>query len=250
MASADSNIRTIQVNTAGAAQKGVEMGAELPSGPQAGGSRKQRGAGRRSNRTQKVLQVGEVTKLQAGGSQSASPGTAVQLAASHIPGPAGAPTPPAPVGVDSAATQKGAVLTVAEPPTAAPAKTGGSPAAAAAAATPVKVVLAAAKKKKPGVVLAAAVTTKPAVQAAAGGGLKKHAATTRHKARKIKVSMKTLRKKIHRAKTIRKSAEGASLEQIKKELQKAGILKEGSKAPEGILRQMYADFMTLKSRAL
>jgi hypothetical protein len=114
----------------------------------------------------------------------------------------------------------------------------------------VKVVLAAAKKKKPGVVLAAAVTAKPAIQPAAGGGLKKHAATTRHKARKIKVSMKTLRKKIHRAKTIRKSAEGASLEQIKKELQKAGILKEGSKAPEGILRQMYADFMTLKSRAL
>jgi hypothetical protein len=112
----------------------------------------------------------------------------------------------------------------------------------------VKVVLAAAKKKKPGVVLAAAGAAKPAIQPAAG--LKRHAATTRHKARKIKVSMKTLRKKIHRAKTIRKSAEGASLEQIKKELQKAGILKEGSKAPEGILRQMYADFMTLKSRAL
>jgi hypothetical protein len=39
MASADSNIRTIQVNTAGSSQQGVEMGAELPSGPQAGGSR-------------------------------------------------------------------------------------------------------------------------------------------------------------------------------------------------------------------
>jgi hypothetical protein len=48
MASADSNIRTIQVNTAGAAQKGVEMGADLPSGPQAGGSRKRGGAWERS----------------------------------------------------------------------------------------------------------------------------------------------------------------------------------------------------------
>jgi hypothetical protein len=249
MASADSNVRTIQVKTGSEAQKGVEMGAELPAaGPQAGGSRKQRGGGRRS-RTQKVLQVGEVMKLgaaaaQSGGSQSASPGTAVQLAATHIPGPAGQATPPAPVGVDSAATQKGAVLTVE-----APAKGGGS----AASATPVKVVLAAAKKKKPGVVLAAAGGAKPVVAAlnASGGGLKKAGTGhTRHKARKIKVSMKTLRKKINRAKTIRKSAEGASLEQIKKELQKAGILKADSKAPEGILRQMYADFMTLKSRAL
>jgi beta-lactam-binding protein with PASTA domain len=134
------------------------------------------------------------------------------------------------------------VLTVAAP--AEPAKGGGS-----AATAPVKVVLAAAKKKKPGLVLASA---KPAAAVA----LKKVIATkpaaghTRHKARKIKVSMKTLRKKINRAKTIRKSAEGASLEQIKKELQKAGILKADSKAPEGILRQMYADFMTLKSRAL
>jgi hypothetical protein len=196
---------------------------------------------------------------QSGGSQSASPGTAVQLAATHIPGPAGQATPPAPVGVDSAATQKGAVLTVEAPaaPSAATkgggAASGGASGGSAASATPVKVVLAAAKKKKPGVVLAAAGGAKPVVPAlsTSGGGLKKAGAGhTRHKARKIKVSMKTLRKKIHRAKTIRKSAEGASLEQIKKELQKAGILKADSKAPEGILRQMYADFMTLKSRAL
>jgi hypothetical protein len=140
------------------------------------------------------------------------------------------------------------MLTVDAPAAAPSAATKGGGGGSAASATPVKVVLAAAKKKKPGVVLASA---KPA----AGVGLKKVVAApaaghTRHKARKIKVSMKTLRKKIHRAKTIRKSAEGASLEQIKKELQKAGILKADSKAPEGILRQMYADFMTLKSRAL
>jgi hypothetical protein len=70
------------------------------------------------------------------------------------------------------------------------------------------------------------------------------------KARKIKVSMKTLRKKIHRAKTLRTAAEKATVEEIKKELLKAGILKGDSKAPEGILRQMYADFLTLKARAL
>ncbi len=232
----DPNIKMVKIINSKEVPAEVEMGAIESTGG-GKGTRKREVSSRR--KTQKVLQVGEITKLS-GGAQAASPGTAVQLAASRVPPSTQVPGAPEPVGVDSAATQKAAVLTVAK---------GGAP-AAAAAATPVKVVLAAPKKKKSTVVLAAAPKSQEpvvAVKVSSGGATRKAGV---HKARKIKVSMKTLRKKIHKAKTIRKSAEGTSLEQIKKELQKAGIIKAESKAPESILRQMYADFMTLKSRAL
>ncbi len=37
---------------------------------------------------------------------------------------------------------------------------------------------------------------------------------------------------------------------IKKVLVKAGLVKEATKAPEGILRQMYEDYAVIKNRAL
>jgi hypothetical protein len=240
-AATDSNIKTVKVikaqtaNTSSEGNGNAALDTAIEMGATQGGAtntRKKGSGAKGSRKNKKVFELGSVTKLGGG---STSPGTAVQLAASHVPGVPGAVEP---VGVNSPATQKGAPA--------------GGGKAAAPAATPVKVVLAAPKKKKPGVVLAAAHVAKPPVASTSstkvgGGGVTRKAS---HKARKIKVSMKTLRKKIHKAKTIRQSAEGASLEQIKKELQKAGLLKPDSKAPETMLRQMYADFMTLKGRAL
>lgn len=196
-----------------------------------GGTRKKARGGRRSSA--KTYKVGTITKedgVAAGagaGGGSTSPGTMTQLAATRVPG--ASPPGPEPVGVDSALTQKGASTT-----------TGGG----AAAPAPVKVVLGAPKKKKGKVVLAAAAAPKAPVAAVGGGG------KTRKVARKIKVSMKSLSKKIHRAKTIRHKATEDDLETVKKALHKAGLIKADSKAPEPILRQMYADFMTLKNRAL
>ena len=218
---ADQNVKQIQVVPGGGAEGGGE------------------GARRRSRKGKKKLQVGgegeaagaatptlQISKVGGG---STSPGTMVQLAASHVSGgPPGAEKPGPVTGVNSALTQAGAAA-------------GGG----AQPQKPVKVVLAASKKKKGHVVLAAA---KPAATAAASSQTAKTRKVS--KARKIKVSMKTLRKKIHRAKTLRTTAEKATVEEIKKELHKAGILKAESKAPEGILRQMYADFLTLKARAL
>jgi hypothetical protein len=105
-------------------------------------------------------------------------------------------------------------------------------------------VLAAPKKK--GKIVLAAAAPKATVAAAA-------AAKTRRVirgARKIRVSMSSLSKKIHRAKTIRHKATADSIADIKRTLHKAGLIKADSKAPETVLRQMYADFMTLKNRAL
>ena len=59
-----------------------------------------------------------------------------------------------------------------------------------------------------------------------------------------------LHKVIHRAKTIKKKSKEIPIEQVKKELTKHGLYKGGSNAPETMLRQTYADFLTLREKAL
>jgi hypothetical protein len=108
---------------------------------------------------------------------------------------------------------------------------------------PVKVVLEKTKKGKEKVVLAPA---KPKILKDPGIAKKK----TLKVARRIRVSLDGLSKRIHRAKTIKKETDKTSLEEIKKRLQQAGLIKKDSKAPEAILRQMYVDFEQLKQRAL
>lgn len=223
--SAEANVKQVRLVPG----KGVSGGDEdLGLEGQEGGAGTTRKQGRK-RANHKTFKVGVITK-EGGG--STSPGTMTQLAASHVPGTATAAGATEAVGVNSAMTQKGSPL-------------GGGGAAAAAA--PVKVVLAAAKKPKGKVVLAAAAAPKPSVAAAAAVA---HRGKTRKVARKIKVSMSSLSKKIHRAKTIRNKATKDTMEEVKKVLHKAGLIKADSKAPEAILRQMYADFMTLKNRAL
>lgn len=146
-----------------------------------------------------------------------SPGTLTQLSASHTH----SVKAPEPVGVNSALTQK-----------AAPVQAAGSK-----AHVPVKVILAE-RKKKEKVVLAAKVVTP----------VKK---TRKNKAaRKVRVNMSGLKDKIHAARTIRQKATKDTIEDIRKALEKATLIKAGSKAPESMLRQMYADYMMLKKRAL
>lgn len=70
------------------------------------------------------------------------------------------------------------------------------------------------------------------------------------KATKIKFSLKNLSKKLHKAKTIKKHAQEKSLDEIKKILEQAKLIKVGSKAPEPMIRQIYSDFMVLKHKAL
>lgn len=68
--------------------------------------------------------------------------------------------------------------------------------------------------------------------------------------KKIKFSLKHLNKKIHKAKTIKKQSEEKSLDEIKKILSDARLIKVNSKAPEAMIRQIYSDFMVLKHKAL
>ena len=148
------------------------------------------------------------------GAGSTSPGTLTQLSASHV---AASPGAKEPVGVDAPLTAKGAP--------------------AGGAQKPMKVVLAAAKKKER-VVLAPAKVTTP-------GKTRKVS-----RAKKVRVTISNLSKKIDKAKEIRKTASDSTVDEVKKALHKAGLIKADSKAPETMLRQMYADYMTLKGRAL
>ena len=172
---------------------------------------------RASRKVKKFEMPSTITKLGGG---STSPGTMTQLASTRV-APVEKPAHE-PVGVNSPVTQIGA-----------PVQTAG--------AEKVKVVLAEAKKKKAGVVLAAAKVAAPTATPK----------TRKAKpARKVRVSMAGLSRKINKAKTIRHKATMDSIEEIKKELQKAGLIKKESKAPDTMLRQMYADFMMLKKRSL
>lgn len=84
-----------------------------------------------------------------------------------------------------------------------------------------------------------------------GEAVKKYShAKTQKVARRIRVSVSGLNKRVNRAKTIKKESQVMPIEKLKKELETAGLIKTGSKAPETILRQMYTDFQVLKQRAL
>ena len=183
----------------------------------------------------------EVNVLKEGGG-STSPGTLVQLAASHIPGSNSSKA----VGASTAMTASGAEVGKLAPAAANdPVLKGGAAApttATTAHATTVtqKVILAKSRKAKKVMLVAPA----KAATAAVGTGSK------RKTAKKVKVSLSGLGNKLRRAKTIRNKATLRTLEDIKKELVKANLIKADSKAPEDILRQMYADYMVLKKRAL
>jgi len=79
---------------------------------------------------------------------------------------------------------------------------------------------------------------------------KKHATTATRKARRIRVSLANLNKRITRHKKIQKEAKQVPIEQIKKSLIDAKLIKTETKAPENILRQIYADYQALKNKAL
>lgn len=184
--------------------------------------------GKRSGNKSRKQKMGRVTATKDGGG-STSPGTMVQLASTHVPGP-----PVHVTGVASNLSMKGASACGTLDKISAPATIGGAKPLAPAPAEQ-KVVL---KPKTSKVVLGAKT-------------LKKMAHTKRRKTiKKVHVSLHGLSSKLDRAKTIRKKASNHTLEEVKRDLTKAGLIKADTKAPEDILRSMYADFMLLKKRAI
>jgi len=116
----------------------------------------------------------------------------------------------------------------------------------------VKVILDKSKNKTKKLILSAPkkIIKLPSGSSDSTTSVKKHPSKTHKVARRIRVSVDSLNKRVNRAKTIKKESQVMSIEKLKKDLEGAGLIKVGSKAPESILRQMYTDFQVLKQRAL
>ena len=108
----------------------------------------------------------------------------------------------------------------------------------------VKVVLTP-KKKKTAVVLEAPKKKKLPITLSSGqkGG-------TRKVAKKIRMNISNMSKRMTRANDIRKEAKAMSIDKIKAALKAAGLIKETTKAPDAILKSMYVDYFLLKNKAL
>jgi hypothetical protein len=73
------------------------------------------------------------------------------------------------------------------------------------------------------------------------------------KSRKIRVQLTGMKKRITRAKTIHKESKEKSIEEIRKLLEEAKLIKpatSGKKVPDDMLRNIYRDYMLLRGRAL
>jgi hypothetical protein len=109
-----------------------------------------------------------------------------------------------------------------------------------------KVILNSPKKKTQKVVLSAGKTLPIMSKLSIGGSKSK----TRKVSKRIQFSLKNLRTKLHKAKTIKKTSEEKSLDDIKKILTEGKLIKADSKAPEQMVRQIYNDYMSMKHKAL
>lgn len=111
----------------------------------------------------------------------------------------------------------------------------------------VKVVLAPKKKKTAKIILTT--SKKKALQAIANAVVSA-GHKTRKVAKKIRMSISSLSNRMTRAHKIRKESKDLPIEKIKEALKNAHLIKETTKAPDAILRQMYTDYLLLKNRAL
>lgn len=198
-----------------------------------GGTRK-----RRKRTTGTTMKIG---KEQSGGT---SPGTSLQVEANHPPGGGAVPSVNFQKSTDVALAK---TTTESSPAPVATSMKGGAtkppPLAQEGGAKPVKVILEK-KKKQTRVVLSPNKVKKlPGIPSSSP-------AKTRKVAKKVRMSLSGFGKRVTRANTIRHDAKKQTIDQIKKTLVEAKLIKADSKAPEGVLRQIYADYMMLKNRAL
>ncbi len=190
------------------------------------------GTRKRKRRTTAKGETMKIAKEQHGGT---SPGTSLQVEANKAPGGG------EPASVNFTKSSGGELAKVTTESTPAPVQTGGVKSSGPTKA--VKVIL---EKKKKGTKVVFAPTKVRKLNAVPASS----PAKTRKVAKKIRISIGGLNKRVTRAASIKKDSKVQSLESVKKTLVEAKLIKAESKAPEGVLRQMYADYMTLKNRAL
>ena len=166
---------------------------------------------------------------QSGGT---SPGTIDQLQSSKAPTTVNAPPVKASEPMNLKATMTAVTTST---PALVSAPVGGSQ-----VQKPVKVILGPKAKSKSNVILT------PVKGKVVSSSLPK----TRKSAKKIRMSLQGFGKRVTRANKIRFDAKKQGIDDIKKILKEAKLVKETTNAPETLLRKIYSDYMMLKSRAL
>jgi hypothetical protein len=94
------------------------------------------------------------------------------------------------------------------------------------------------------------VRLQPKVLPTTNAATSKAALNQTRKARRIKLTMANLSHRFTRAKKVKEHTEKESVDSVRDYLVKKGVIQAKSKAPEKMLRSMYADFMLLKDQAL
>jgi hypothetical protein len=82
---------------------------------------------------------------------------------------------------------------------------------------------------------------------------KKYGSKPVRETRKIKVQLSNMKRRVSTAKIIHKDSKEKSIEEIRKLLEEAKLIKpakEGKKVPEDILRNIYKDYLILRNKAL
>ena len=198
---------------------------------------KQMGGSKRKSR--KV--AGRTNVIKVGG--GTSPGTMDQLAAGHTPGSNSSKA----IGASSPFTEGAAKVGLVSPA----AQSGGAAHAGAAQSANAKVAAAGSGAPHAQAKVILSKTRKKVLLAPKAASIVPLSVSVKRKtAKKFRVNISGLGNKLHKAKTIRKRASHKDLAEIKKDLVKAKLIKEDSKAPEEIIRQIYSDYMVLKKRAL
>jgi hypothetical protein len=75
-------------------------------------------------------------------------------------------------------------------------------------------------------------------------------ASSAYRPRKVTLGLQHLKRRVTKARRLQRILKATPIEQIRKELVAAKIIKPDSKAPEAILRQMYSDAKLVSTKSL
>lgn len=80
-----------------------------------------------------------------------------------------------------------------------------------------------------------------------------HASRRSKGTRKIRVQLSCMKKRLHRAKTIKSESRQKPIAEVRRILEEAKLVKpraDGKQVPESVLRDIYSDYMLLRNRVL
>ena len=175
--------------------------------------------------------------------------------ATFAPASAGAsPMPPMPPMAPMAPMAPVASAAAAPPISSSPAETQRQMQGGSSTASKAKLLLVPPKKKTRGVILAPAASAASASASAAKHDKAPASKKSNHKkSRKVRVHLSGMKKRLTKAKTIHTNSREKPIGEIRRLLEEAKLVKprtDGKSVPDSVLRDIYKDYMLLRTRVL